>query len=134
MKYGHIANNLYYNLAASVGGIVFTYFAGVYDDLVSIILVGAFWGLLVGLSVGLIFTAIKNADKDRWNAIGYILVVVIYATYRIAKPTAPDSPPFIRQFWDDLGILSFGLIIIGGIFIGVILKRYFGSEEERKEE
>lgn len=111
----------YFYGASAVVGAAITYGASIESVLVEALLKGAFWGAFVGGSLAMLIDSLMNFSKEKWNAIGWLVVAVVYGYWvTFHYEGDPDMSLGEAIYWRVLG-WSLASLILGWLFLGSLL-------------
>ena len=111
----------YFYGASAVVGAAITYGASIENVLIEALLKGAFWGAFVGGSLAMLIDSLMNFSKEKWNAIGWLIVAVVYGYWvTFHYEGDPDMSLGEAIYWRVLG-WSLASLILGWLFLGSLL-------------
>jgi len=111
----------YFYGASAVVGAAITYGASIENVLIEALLKGAFWGAFVGGSLATLIDSLVNFSKEKWNAIGWLIVAVVYGYWvTFHYDGDPDMSLGESIYWRVLG-WSLASLILGWLLLGSLL-------------
>lgn len=116
-----LAQSGYFYGASAVVGAAITYGASIENVLIEALLKGVFWGAFVGGSLAMLIDSLMNFSKEKWNAIGWLIVAVVYGYWvTFHYEGDPDMSLGEAIYWRVLG-WSLASLILGWLFLGSLL-------------
>ena len=116
-----LSHSGYFFGASAIAGAAITYGASIESAPLEAFLKGAIWGAFVGGSLATLIDSLMNFSKEKWNAIGWLVVAVVYG-YWVTFHYEGDPEMSLGEtiYWRVLG-WSLASLILGWLFVGSLL-------------
>jgi hypothetical protein len=107
--------------ASAIAGAAITYGVSIESAPLEAFFKGAIWGAFVGGSLAMLIDSLMNFSKEKWNAIGWLVVAVVYGYWvTFHYEGDPDMSLGEAIYWRVLG-WSLASLILGWLFLGSLL-------------
>jgi len=111
----------YFVGASAIAGAAITYGASIESAPLEAFLKGAIWGAFVGGSIATLIDSLMNFAKEKWNAIGWLIVAVVYGYWVTFHYEGDPELPLGEAIYWRVFAWSLASLILGWLFLGSLL-------------
>lgn len=106
---------------AALAGVAITFAFSVKRDWVDVIVYGAIWGGVVGVSLALPIDSLMNLRDYKWPLVGWVTVAVCYGAWVVlAYQGTPENTLVVAIYWRVLG-WALASALVGWLGLGALL-------------